>query len=143
MWSQVDDIGSTALHYAYEQDHVNTVTVFLNSGSDIDAVNQKSPTPLHLAAMHGHEDIVKLLLDRGANHGSLSAQLETPLHLRARMGMLDIVEVLIKNGADVNQTEQDGNSILTLAAINGNEALAQRALFYLRRPEGRPSRPCS
>jgi len=43
------------------------VTVLLDSGADIDAVNEGDFTALHGAAYRGLNEVIKILVDRGAN----------------------------------------------------------------------------
>jgi ankyrin repeat protein len=128
VWSQRDDAGATALHYATEGGHVSTVLVLLSFGADIRAVNHQKRTPLHLAAKHGHTSVVQLLLDQGSDVEYPDVGRATALHYAAQRGSIDTVELLLKNGANPVDPDAHGNSLLTLAASSGNEAIAELAL---------------
>ena len=44
------------------------VTVLLDAGADINAVNEADFTALHGAAFRGLNEVIKILVDRGAEH---------------------------------------------------------------------------
>lgn len=127
-WSQVDDAGSTALHYASESGHLNTVLSLLEFGADLNAVDYEKRTPLHSAAKQGHVAVVRILLDRGADLRSSDLRRGTALHYAATRGTVETVELLLDRGADPNDLDQHGNSMLTLATTSGNEAVAELSL---------------
>jgi len=58
--------GATALIYAAQQGHTDTVKLLLDHHADIDAESKLRQNALQQAAFDGHMDTVKLLLERGA-----------------------------------------------------------------------------
>lgn len=61
-----DETGSTALHHAVAQGHVEIARLLLDSGADIDARNQEGVTPLELARLMEKKESVRFLESRGA-----------------------------------------------------------------------------
>jgi len=58
---------------------LETVTMALTLGSDLEAVNASGETALHIAAAQGYETVVRALVERGANLNARNARGQTPL----------------------------------------------------------------
>ena len=58
---------------------LETVTIALTLGSDLEAVNASGETALHIAAAQGYETVVRALVERGANLNARNARGQTPL----------------------------------------------------------------
>src|SRR5580698_5216116 len=58
--------GSTALHWAVENDDADTVEMLLKSGAIADAKDRYGLTPLYYAASNGNGAILQKLLKAGA-----------------------------------------------------------------------------
>jgi len=56
--------GSTALHWAVQQDGVDLVNLLIGSGADVQATNRYGVAPLSLACINGNFAIVERLLAR-------------------------------------------------------------------------------
>jgi ankyrin repeat protein len=66
---------------------VETVTIALSLGSDINGTNPAGETALHVASAQGYDSVVKLLVERGADLNARNAKGLTPLGaLVARAG---------------------------------------------------------
>ena len=64
MIKSTDRAGSTLLHHAAAFGTLDTMTVLLDAGADVNAKNRRRSTPLHWAV---HDEArVRLLLARGA-----------------------------------------------------------------------------
>jgi len=78
-------------------------------------------TPLHVAAMGGNNAIVSLLIDYNAN---LNARVKghygniTPLETAYIHNKLETLKSLVKSGADVNSRNEEGLTLLMLAATS-------------------------
>jgi ankyrin repeat protein len=83
---------------------------FLNSGADVNTIDNFGKISLHWGANKGNKEIVKLLLNAGANVNKESDLGDTPLHEAALSGNKDIVEDLLKAGAGVNAQNQWGHT---------------------------------
>ena len=102
--------------------------------ADINYKGRDDWTPLHVAAYSGHTQVCSLLLsDKLTIPDSLSSTSSTPLHLACSRGHLDISHLLVKRGADIHQKDQNGNTAIHLAALNGQELVVSWLL--LQKPD--------
>ena len=76
--------GSTPLHHAAGFGTLETMTLLLDAGADVNAKNRRRSTPLHWA-LHD-EAKVRLLLARGAAVNAKQVEGRTPLYQAASMG---------------------------------------------------------
>jgi hypothetical protein len=91
------------LNMAVKNKHVETATLLLDRGADINALPLHQESPLMCAVDLGHEDLVRLLLAKGASMAPSSRSNNgTPLHLACKTGFLNIAELLIYSGANIN-----------------------------------------
>ena len=58
---------------------METVTLLLDRGIDLNASNRKGWTPLHWAARNDHRELVAFLLERGADRTAMDKYGRTPL----------------------------------------------------------------
>lgn len=63
---EADETGSTALHHAAAQGHVEIARLLLDSGAQVDVRNREGLTPLDMAKRMEKEDCVRFLESRGA-----------------------------------------------------------------------------
>ena len=69
---------------------------------------------------------VRWLLEHGGDPDPVyAANGETPLHVGARRWGLDIVEMLVQRGADASRRRADGRTPYAVAALAGNQAVAE------------------
>jgi ankyrin repeat protein len=59
--------GTTPLHLACANGHMDAIELLLTHGANIDAIDGDEWSPLHHAADNDHYDVCKYLLDMGAN----------------------------------------------------------------------------
>ena len=105
----------TPLHVAAARGHAEVVSVLLDAGADIDAMDSDGVTPIAMAAASGHTAVVRTLLDRGANYTIQTRRLqETPLHLAAKNGCL---------GAAAELLRMPNKSQLKMEAVSGSAPL--------------------
>lgn len=82
---QVDNDGTTALHYAARYNHLEMLRVMIEKGADVnlteDAPAEAGNTPLHTACIHGNAEIAKLLIASGADDTLQNVNGEIPAHL--------------------------------------------------------------
>lgn len=110
-----DEAGRTALHYAAQEQKLETVRTLLDRGALANAnAEGTSPdrvvwtaigTPLTVAARWGNVDICRLLMERGADvNFSPPSSGQTPLIAAARHGRTEAVKLLLDAGANLNAT---------------------------------------
>jgi ankyrin repeat protein len=120
-----DKEGSTALHLAAANGHTGLVKLMIETGANVNQADKYDRTALHLAAKNGHKDLVELLLpqmtpdDEAIEHGWTA--LQTALHYAVRSGHTGLVQWMIEKGANVNQADENGYTVLHVAAAKGQK----------------------
>jgi uncharacterized protein len=97
--------GTTALHWAVEQDAPAVVQALIRAGANVKAANRYGVTPLWLASVNGSAAVIAMLVEAGADANTASADGETPLMVAARTGKADAVQALLARGANANAVE--------------------------------------
>ncbi|XP_064797462.1 protein phosphatase 1 regulatory subunit 16A [Oncorhynchus masou masou] len=140
--------GLTALHQCCIDDFVELVQCLLDAGASVNACDSELWTPLHAAATCGHTALVQLLVQSGAEMLAVNADGNMPYDLcedeatlellemvmaeqgitqdrinqcrgAKEMEMLTDLRALVQSGADLNAQDDNGATLLHLAAANG------------------------
>ncbi|NWU76879.1 NFKB1 factor, partial [Onychorhynchus coronatus] len=91
---------------------------------------------LHLAIIHLHSELVKNLLEvmPDLNYNDIinmrNDLYQTPLHLAVITKQAEVVEDLLRAGADVSLLDRHGNSVLHLAATEGDDKILSLLLKH-------------
>ena len=104
---------------ATESGNIRRVQELLDSGVDINIVNDYGMTALMLASMYEHIDIVRLLLEKGAGVNIRDEGGYNALMWASVRGYTDIARLLLETGANVNLQNEDGYTALMLASVSG------------------------
>jgi hypothetical protein len=105
--------GSTPLHYAAENGHVEIARLLLQNGAEVNVKNNRGNTPLHCAAYHGHIDILHLLVENGADLEAQDNYGSRALHRAAYNGHLPFIQELISRyHVDINARMNNGETAL-------------------------------
>ena len=81
--------------------HVASVTLLLEKGASVNALNSAGFSPLHIAAQEGHLGVVRRLVKAaGAQIDALNKDGATPLYWAAHNGHLETVQFLVRAGKD-------------------------------------------
>jgi len=125
-----DDQGSWgALQNAAYYGQTEAVKLLLESGADTEIMScfydgelAVNGTALHLASHCGHTDIITALLNKGASINATDSTYDylTPLHASCRSGKLEAVKLLLVKGADITAFDGAEDTVVTIAAENGN-----------------------
>jgi hypothetical protein len=121
---QWDSIGSdkerwlniSRLYNAAKKGDAGTVRQLVADGVPPDKQNIRGETPLWRASQSGHKVVVEVLLATSAvevNVRSIHGQ--TPLFWAAANGYSEVVRLLLDHGAELNYTDEDGDSPLSMA----------------------------
>ena len=112
--------GSTALHWAVNQNHLEVVGVLLDAKADAQARNRYGFGPIALAAMNGNADVLTLLIRAGADPRATVPGGEPAIMTAGRTGDPDAIRVLLAAGADPNLPNEAGQTALMWAAAANN-----------------------
>ncbi|XP_067144963.1 ankyrin repeat domain-containing protein 18B-like [Centruroides vittatus] len=107
------------LHLAAIQGFRNIVTVLLESGANVNAVDCENHTPIFNAVQHGHNEIVKLLLEKGADISLKDKNGNTVLHIAIANKLVEIAIILIEKIPFVDITNKRRQTPLHLASLLG------------------------
>ena len=123
--AQVD--GTTALHWAVQNDDLETTDLLIKAGAKIMAANQAGATPLMLASVNGNAAMIEKLAGAGADvNAPMTKSGDTALMIASRTGKVDAVRVLLDRGAQVNAKENwGGTTALMWAASERHPAVVK------------------
>ncbi|KAL4429689.1 hypothetical protein ABPG74_017098 [Tetrahymena malaccensis] len=85
-------------------------------------------TPLHYACQNGNTKLVSQLLYHEATIDSESNIKQTPLIIASIGGYEDVLQLLMTAGADINFQDNNGNTALHHACLNGNKRIVEMLL---------------
>ncbi len=113
----------TALIRAASCGLAGNVRALLEHGADVEARDYMEETASHKAARIGAQDVVKALIDAGANVNTQSPYW-TVLMSAVSGGNVEVVKMLAQAGANLAEETLWGESALSMALRNGQEAIA-------------------
>jgi ankyrin repeat protein len=98
--------GTTALHWAANQNDAELVDRLIRAGANVNAANRYGVPPLVVAVAHGRAtSVVERLLKAGADPNRALKEGETALMAAARTGNVIVVKLLLAYGAEPNPAE--------------------------------------
>ena len=110
---------TTLLMYAAAYGSLDTLTLLLNSGADVNAKNSFDSTALHWAA--AEPERAARLIAKGADVNARTKQGRTPLMIAAACnGCSETVKLMLAKGADAQAADTTGVTALDLAAGAGD-----------------------
>jgi len=124
----LDPDGTTALHWAVQQDDARLVRALLTGGAKVGVANRYGVTPLALAAINGSPSVTDMLLKAGADPNAASGEGETVLMAAARTGQPETLKLLLKAGANPNAAERKFGETALMWAAGHNHGEAIRVL---------------
>ena len=115
--------GSSALHFACSQGHMEAVQLLLEASADKDKADEGGATPMFVASWVGHMEVVRWLLQVRADKDKCDNNGATPL-LKAcghhRYDHVEVVRLLLESNADTERATVLGNTPLLAASQNGH-----------------------
>jgi len=107
--------GATPLHLAAEYGRPDITKLLLDSGAQVDAIDDLRKTPLLWAAENGHVEVATVLIAHGANvnqedpsrsRGPMdNSAPDTPLDYALRAGNVDLCRLLFESGARISTND--------------------------------------
>jgi hypothetical protein len=76
-----------------------------------------------LAAGLGHQQIAEALLKKGVSPNARGIKQRTALMAAVAFEKTELVKLLLENGADINASDDEGISAITVAEDNGPEEI--------------------
>ncbi len=133
--------GTTPLITAVESGNKELVALLLQTKAEVNQADNKGKTPLMAAVEQGNEDIVSFLLTSGADvkakdnegaHALFYLKIKQPSEEDASSDHQSdgIIDQLIRAGLSVNDKNNDGVTLLMVAASQFNEPLMDVALAH-------------
>ncbi len=127
----IRDNDRTALHIAAEMGHLDILKLFFQEEIYLVREVDDNKTLIDLAAQNGHLDVVVWLIERGSKLTLNSNEMLPLLQKAVLNGDVDVFKTIFKkrkNDLDLNTKLQDGNTLLHLAAANGNINIVKELL---------------
>merc|ERR1719213_651478 len=119
------DESPLTLHEAANNGDLKATQEFLGRKKPLDSQDHKGITPLGYAIGANRIAVVKLLLDNRANPFSVDSNGNSGLHYAAGYGRKELLEYLLKVGGNVNQPNAQGQTPISVATQNRQEAVIQ------------------
>jgi len=116
--------GSTPLHLASRNRHVEVVQLLVEHGADATTQDEHRWTSLHLASASGSVEVTRFLIEHGADVTVQDEDGLTPLHQASKSGHVDLARLLVEHGADPSARNKDGSTPLHNAVESGNVEIA-------------------
>ena len=113
----------TRLLQAAKEGDVDTVRLLLDSGTQVDAVEESDDggTALHHAASCGHTALIHMLCKRSADVDCKDRRGRSPLHCAVRANQIDCAETLMLWGASVWMEDGSGRNVMVAARDSGHK----------------------
>lgn len=135
--------GRTALHWAVQEHHFDTVKHLISKGANVNFVdrtndyNQESAISIACGEFSlGYTDkdnalsIIEILLQAGADINSIDNNGDTELIYAVIYLDIDLVKRLVEKGADINISNNEGRSALFYAYLRKEYNIAQYLIDY-------------
>jgi ankyrin repeat protein len=124
----------TRLMNAIRKNDLPTVRQLVQSGEDVNLLDEVGDAPLIIAAYEGFTEIVRLLLEAGADVTVVDPGMQaTALHAAAYAGRTEAARLLIEHGIDIDkQGPHNGYTALHDAIWQNNVETAR--VILLARP---------
>jgi ankyrin repeat protein len=109
--------------------NLTTVTMLLDKGADIRAVDRDHGPALHAACRGKNEEIVVKLLAHGADAHQTDPDGRSALHIAAADSTVQIIRRLIDHGADINAIDDNDDTPLIHACLFSDNSFAKVELL--------------
>ncbi|PSN51182.1 hypothetical protein C0J52_06044 [Blattella germanica] len=129
--------GYSVMHFAVEDNLVNTVDLLLSLKCNFDGFNEKGETPLLKAIKCGNEEMSIKLLKQGANPNAKDNDGNSVMDLASEKNLVMIVDLLLSLECDVDGFNEEGETLLLEAVMGKNEEIAIKFLKHGTNPNAK------
>lgn len=142
-----DESGRTALHFSALGGHPKVVEFLLDSGADVNVLDNNNDSPLHFAVQAGSSGVAtaQLLLHRGADVDQPGCLSRMPISCAIQPWASidpspDIIRLLLHHEVDIYRADSFSSTPLSLAQKSKNPEIKQLLEEYARThpPKRRP-----
>ena len=118
--------GSSSLHYAAQNGHLDTLKFLATLSKDLISGNKHQRTPIHFGAQSGSVEIMKYFHDMGCDLKIPDEKGYTPIQYAMKYDKLEVIKYFISLIGDVNQampnnnTRLDGAMLIHYAVADGS-----------------------
>jgi ankyrin repeat protein len=139
--SGADPTDGVSMHIAAGSGNLPALKLLHRFGASVNGIPGGVPPLRYILGWAKPEDIagVRWLLEHGADPNLAWAEPgDAPLHIAAQRWDVTMVELLVSRGADIHQRRSDGRTAHTLAALHGNDEIAEWLLGHGAKEELSP-----
>lgn len=118
-------IGQSLIHTSVIHNNIDAISLLLDSGLNVNEVDDDLRTPLHLAMMPQiNPEIISILINNEADINALTERLETPIFLACQCNNSKAVELLLATKkCDISYPNDLGQEPLFFAYKNNNKQI--------------------
>ena len=132
-YDYVNSSGVTLLHFAAYNLNLEIMRKLLENGAEPNALDKIKNSPLHCVFLAKDEkyivEAIKELVSHGADINTQNKKGKTPLHRATKLDNYNVIKVLLELGSDPNIKDENGNTALEMALIDGNKMNFVKSLF--------------
>lgn len=116
-------VGQSLIHSAVLYNNIEALHILIDSGLNVNEVDDDLRTPLHLSVMpYVNPDIVSFLIRNDADINATTERLETPLFLACQYNNANAVKLLLEtNKCDMSFPNDLGQEPIFIAYKNDNK----------------------
>jgi ankyrin repeat protein len=130
---ETDNVGKTAVYYAADCGHEETLTFLLEQGAQANSKDERGSTPFMLACQQGQMGVVKVLLEQVGPQAfqETDEDRRTALYYAACWGKEEIFSFLLGQGGQANSKDKYGATPFMLACQEGHMGVVSLILQHV------------
>uniref|UniRef100_H0VJD1 Transient receptor potential cation channel subfamily A member 1 n=1 Tax=Cavia porcellus TaxID=10141 RepID=H0VJD1_CAVPO len=127
----MDNYGNTPMHWAAENNQVESVKFLLIHGANPNLRNNNMMAPLHIAVQGMHNEMAKVLIEHSSTNINLEGENgNTAVMITCTKDNSEILEILLKKGAKLCKSNKWGDFPVHQAAFSGAKKCMELILKF-------------